>query len=54
MRCRYAMMSPKDTSPKEEGADADGAERDGAEREEGAVEFDCRNRNWASLRLTVA
>ena len=54
MRCRYAMMSPKDTSPKEEGADADGAERDGAEREEGAVESDCRNRNWASLRLTVA
>ena len=48
------MMSPKDTSPKEEGADADGAERDGAEREEGAVESDCRNRNWASLRLTVA
>ena len=49
-----AMTSPKDTSPEEEGADADGAKRDGAEREEGAVESDCRNRNWASLRLTVA
>ena len=53
------MMSPKDTSPDEEGTDADGAERDGAEqngveREEGAVESDCRNQNWASLRLMVA
>ena len=42
------MTSPKDTSP-EEGADANGAER-----EEGAAKFDYRNRNWASLRLTVA
>ena len=48
------MTSPKDTSPEEEGADANGAEWDGAEREEGAAEFDCRDRNWASLRLTVA
>ena len=48
------MTSPKDTSPKEEGANADGAEWNGAEREEGAAESDCRNQNWASLRLTVA
>ena len=54
MRCRYAMTSPKDTSPEKEGADADGAERDGAEWEEGVAESDCRNQNWASLRLTVA
>ena len=54
MRCRYAMTSPKDTSPKEEGADANGVDRDGAEWEEGAAESDCRNQNWASLRLTVA
>ena len=44
MRCRGAMMSSKVTSPKEEGTDADGAERDGAEWEEGATEFDCRDR----------
>ena len=43
------MMSPKDTSPKEEGVNADGAER-----EEGAVESDCYDQNWASLRLTIA
>ena len=49
-----AMMSPKDTSPEEEGTNADGAEWDGAEWEEGAVESDCHNQNWASLRLTVA
>ena len=55
MRCNCAMMSPKVTSPEEEeGADEDGAERDGVEREESAVEFDCRDRNWASLRLMVA
>ena len=48
------MTSPKDTSPEEEGADTDGAEQDGAEREEGAIESDYRDRNWASLRLTVA
>ena len=54
MRCSYAMTSPKDTSPEEEGANANGAERDGAEREEGATEFDYCDRNWASLRLTVA
>ena len=54
MRCSYAMTSPKDTSPEEEVANADGAERDGVEREEGATESDCRDRNWASLCLTVA
>ena len=54
MRCSCAMMSPKVTSPEEEGgADMDGAEWDGAEREGGAAESDYRNRNWASLRLTV-
>ena len=49
-----AMTSPKDTSPEEEGVDANGVERDGVERKEGAVESDYRDRNWASLRLTVA
>ena len=48
-------MSPKVTSLEEEGgADVDGAKWDGAEREGGAVESDCRDRSWASLRLTVA
>ena len=48
-------MSLKVTSPEEEeGADEDGAEQDEVEREEGAVEFDCRDRNWTSLRLMVA
>ena len=47
-------MSPKVTSPEEEGTDADGAEQDGAEWEEGVVEFDYCDRNWALLRLTVA
>ena len=54
MRYNYAMTSPKDTSPEEEGADANGAEQDGAEQEEGAAKSDCRDRNWASLRLTIA
>ena len=54
MCCSCAMMSPKVTSPEEEGTDADGVERDGAEREEGTIESDCHDRNWASLRLTVA
>ena len=55
MCCSYAMISPRDTSLKEEGgADVDGAEQDEAEREEGATESDCRDRSWASLRLTVA
>ena len=54
MRCSYAMTSPKDTSPKEEGADADGVDWDGVELEEGAAESVCCDRNWASLRLTVA
>ena len=54
MRYSCAMTSPKDTLPKEEGTDADGAERDGVEQEEGAAESDCRDRNWASLRLTIA
>ena len=54
MRCSCAMTSPKDTSLEEEGADADGVDRDGAEREEGATESNCRDGNWALLRLTVA
>ena len=54
MRYSCVMMSPKVTSPEEEGRNADEAERDGVEREEGAAESDCYNRNWASLRLTVA
>ena len=54
MHCSYAIMSPKVTLPEEEGgADVDGAERDEAEREEGIAESDCRDRSWASLRLTV-
>ena len=48
------MTSPKDTSLEEEGADANGVDRDGVEREEGAIESICCDRNWASLRLTVA
>ena len=54
MRYNCAMTSPKDTSPEEEGADADGVDWDEAEREEGAAESICSDRNWASLRLTVA
>ena len=54
MHYSYAMTSPKDISPEEEGADADGVDQDGAEREEGAAESECHDRNWASLRLTVA
>ena len=38
----------------EEGADVDGAERDGVEQEGGATKSDYRDRNCASLRLTVA
>ena len=38
----------------EEGADVDGADQDRAEREGRAVEFDYRDLNCASLRLTVA
>ena len=53
MRYNCTMTSSKDTSLEEEGADADGVDRDGAEREEGAAEFNYRNQNWASLRLTV-
>ena len=49
------MKSPKVTSPAEEGGiDVDGAEWDGTEREGGAAESDCHDRNWASLRLTIA
>ena len=49
------MMSLKVPSPEEEeGANEDRVEHYGAVREEGAVESDCRNQNWASLRLTVA
>ena len=48
------MMSPRVTSSKEEeGVNVDGAERDSVERKEGATESDCRDQNWASLRLTV-
>ena len=54
MRCSCTMMSPRVTLPEEEeGADMDGAEWDGAEREGGAAEFDCHDRNCASLSLTV-
>ena len=52
MRCSCTMMSPKDTAS-EEGADADGVDRDGAEQKEGVAESVYRDRNWASLRLTV-
>ena len=48
------MTSPKDTSPEEEGADADGVDRNGAEQKDGAAKSVCRDRNWASLCLTVA
>ena len=54
MRCSYAMTSLKDTSLEEEGVDADGVNWDGAEQEEGAAESVCRDRSWASLRLTIA
>ena len=54
MRYNCAITSPKDTSLEEERADADGVDRDGAELEEGVAKSVCRNRNWASLRLTVA
>ena len=54
MRCNYAMTSPKDISPEKEEADADGVDQDGAKREEGAAESVYRDRNWASLLLTVA
>ena len=54
MHCNCAMTSPKDISPEEEGADVDGVDRDGAEREEGVAESVYRDRNWASLCLTVA
>ena len=53
MCCSYAKMSPKDSSPEEEEADADGVDRDGAEQKEGVAESVYRDRNWASLRLTV-
>ena len=49
------MMSPSVTSPiAEEGADVDGVERDGTEREGGSAESDCLDRNYTSLRFTVA
>ena len=49
------MMSPSDISlAEEERADVDGADRDGAKQKGGAVEFDCRDLNYASLRLTGA
>ena len=44
------MMSPSVTSPiAEEGADVDGAEREG-----GLVASDCLDRNYTSLRFTIA
>ena len=55
MCCSYTMMSLSDTSlVEEERVDMDGAEQDGVEREGGVDEFDCRDLNCASLRLTVA
>ena len=55
MRCNCDMMSPSITSPiEEEGADVDEAEQDGAKRKGGAVESDCLDRNYASLRFMVA
>ena len=55
MHCNCAMMSLKVTSlEEEEGVDVDGAKRDGAKWKGGATESDCRNRNYTSLRLTVA
>ena len=54
MRCSCVMMSPRVTSPEEEeGADVDGAKRNEAEWKGGAVESDCRDRNYVSLRLMV-
>ena len=54
MRCSYAMMSPRVTSPEEEeGADVDGVKRDRVEWEGGVAESNCRDQNFASLRLTV-
>ena len=38
----------------EEGAYVNVAERDGTEREGGAAKSNCRDLNYASLRLTVA
>ena len=60
MRCSCAMTSPSVTLPlaKEEvdvdGVERDGAERDGTKREGGATESDYLNRNFTSLRFTVA
>ena len=49
------MMSLKVTLPEEEeGADVDGAERDRAKWEGGATKSDYRDRNCASLHLTIA
>ena len=48
------MTSPKDTSLEEEGADANGIDWDGAKQEEGVTKSVYYDRNWASLRLTVA
>ena len=54
MRCSYAMISSTDTSLiEEERADVDGADRDGAEREGEAAKSNCRDLNWALLRLTI-
>ena len=44
------MTSPRDTSLVEE----EGAERDGAEQEGRAAKSDCRDLNYALLRLSIA
>ena len=55
MCCSYAMMSLSDTSlVEEEGADVDWADRDEVECEGEATESNCRDLNYASLRLMVA
>ena len=55
MRCSCAMTSSSVTLPiAEEGVDVVGAKWDGAEWEGEATEFDCLDRNCASLRFTVA
>ena len=49
------MMSPRVTSlVEDEGADVDGVDRDGAEWVGGAVDPNCLDLNYASLRLTIA
>ena len=55
MRCSCAMTSPSVTlTLAKEEVDVDGVERDGTKREGGAAESDYLNRNFTSLRFTVA